>query len=179
MAIIVEDGTGTNADANSYADVALLDSYISLRRITLPDDEPLKRSLLIKAMDYLEAQGGRYKGVKASGTQPLQWPRKDAWDIDFPGALYPSNSIPRELEAAQLALAVEAYTHDLQPTQLPSDSGPVVKERVEGALEVVYDNPQGGNLHTPYFAKPAALLANLYRNNGLSLVRNTKNSIRR
>ncbi len=46
----------------------------------------------------------------------------------------PIEQYPQRAEAAQLALAVEAYTHDLQPTQLPSDSGPVVKERVEGAL---------------------------------------------
>ena len=171
MSIFVEDGSGTNADANSYASVDDLQTYASLRGVTIPDDAPLLESLLIKAMDYLEAQRDRYKGVKASAIQPLQWPRKDAWDISYPGALYPSDEIPRELEAAQLALAVESHTQDLMPTRLPTDTGPVSREKIDGAVEVVYDNPQGGNLRTPYFAKPEALLSVLYRHNGMSIVR--------
>lgn len=171
MALIIEDGTGSNPAANSYRSVADLRLYASLRGIditALTDTEC--EVLLIKAMDYLEAQGKRYKGRKANIDQPLQWPRADAWGIVYDYALYSSTEIPRELEYAQLALAIEARDNDLQPNQLPSDKGPVTSETIEGAVSIAYANP-GSRSRTPAFAKPEALLANLYKRNGLTLVR--------
>lgn len=171
MAIVVEDGSGTNQAANSYQSTDDLIGYASLRGIDLSFDpvEDLE-VLLIKAMDYLEAQRSRFKGSPTLADQPLQWPRQDVWGVDQPGLLMGKNEIPRELRYGQLALAIEAQTVDLQPTLLPSDKGPRISEKVEGAIEVKYANPTSIR-NVPALAKPMALLAPLFKNNGLTLVR--------
>jgi len=173
MALVIETGAGDNPSANSYASVQDLRDYadargVDLSALTDPECEPL----MIRAMDYLEGLRGRYKGVIAHPEypQPLQWPRADAWGIAYPDALFPSDQIPRELIYAQLALAIDAQDNDLQPNRLPTDTGPVTKERVEGAVEVTYAAPVQQQ-YTPAFAKADALLAPLLKNNGLFLVR--------
>ena len=170
MPLIIEDGSGSNQSANSYGDVAGLRAYAEGRGVDLSDLTDKEVSVfMIKAMDYLEAQRGRYKGHKTNAAQPLQWPRSDVWDVDLPGKLLGSTEIPRELEYAQYALAIDARDQDLQPNRLPSDKGAVIREKVEGAIEVVYAERK--QHFTPAFAKPDALLAPLYKNRGLSVIR--------
>lgn len=50
--LIIEDGTGVD-NANSYADVAYLDSYASDRGFNIPTDDADKQVFLIRAFDYL------------------------------------------------------------------------------------------------------------------------------
>ena len=171
MALVIEDGSGSDQTANTYQDIDDLRLYAQLRGVdlTAESDEALE-ALLHQAMDYLESLRDRYKGRIANIDQPLQWPRSDVWDVAYPGVLAPNDSIPRELQKAQLALAVEARDNDLLPTRLPSDTGPVIKEKVEGAVEVAYANPGKVN-HVAAFAKSDALLAPLLKRNGLTLVR--------
>ncbi|WP_444959676.1 DnaT-like ssDNA-binding protein [Microbulbifer sp. VVAC002] len=171
MALTIEYGTGSDSSANSYASVQDLRDYAGARGVDLSalsdaECEPL----LIRAMDFLESKRDRYKGYISTQGQPLQWPRADAWGISYPDALFPSNEIPRELVYAQLALAIEARENDLQPNRLPTDTGPITKERVEGAIDVTYAAPIQQQF-TPAFAKADALLAPLLKNNGLFLVR--------
>ena len=168
MALIAEDGTGTNPNANSYSTVETLRNYAVARGVDLsgvPDADC--EVMLIKAMDYIEAKRSRFQGKKTNPSQPLQWPREGVW-VD--NMLVGSDSIPRELEYAQLSLAMEAKDIDLQPNRLPTDKGAVIREKVEGAVEVVYAN--NGNVSSvSAFAKPEALLTPLYKRNGLTLVR--------
>jgi hypothetical protein len=168
MALIIEDGTGSDPNANSYSDVESLRTYAKLRGVDLSSlGDSDCETLLIKAMDYLESKRDKYKGYKTSSSQPLQWPRSEVW-ID--NALLGSNEMPRELEYAQLSLAIEAKDNDLQKNKLPTDTGPVIRKKVEGAVEVEYANP-GTVQHVSAFAKPEALLAPLYKNNGLFAIR--------
>lgn len=171
MAIVVETGSGLNAAANSYVSVVDLRTFASLRGIDLTSKTDTEcASLLIRAMDYIEAQRGRFKGDPAHpGVQPLQWPRANAWDISFRGALFPSTEIPRELIYAQMQLALDAIDNDLMPNRLPADKGPVIREKVD-VIEVAYENT-GRQSRIPAFAKAEALLAHLYKNSGLTLVR--------
>lgn len=169
MAIVVEDGTGSNPVANSYNDVPSLREYAGLRGVAVPAADADCEVLLIKAMDYLEGLRGRYKGRKTTTSQPLQWPRADVVGVDWPGAFSPNNEIPRELLYGQLALAIEAHSTDLQPTRLPGDSGPLASKDTAG-LKRAYHNT-GKALSVPAFAKADALIAPLLKNNGLSLVR--------
>ncbi len=193
MTLVIEDGSQI-ADANSYAAVADLRAYAQLRGITtLPVADADCEPLMIRAMDYIEGLGGKFKGVRTAEAeflclnpswghravpqttdQPLQWPRRDVW-ID--SRLFPDNAIPREIFYAQLALACEASGDgttqtDLQPTRLPTDPGPIVGEKV-GSLELRY-NAAGANarvLAVAAFAKADALLRPLLKANGLFLVR--------
>lgn len=66
ITLVVEDGTGSNPDANSYCAVADLQTYASMRSRALPSADDDCAILLIQAMDYIEAQRDRFKGVKTS-----------------------------------------------------------------------------------------------------------------
>jgi hypothetical protein len=124
-------------------------------------------------MDYLGKyddgpQGPFWIGDgKVSADQPLMWPRRRVV-IDY--QFMPDDYMPRELEYATCALAVEAQTNELQPTRLPSDVGPITEKRVEGAVTVTYANP-GKVLPVAAFAKADTLLNVLLRRRGLFAVR--------
>ena len=170
MTLIIEDGS-TVTDANSYVTVVELAAYALLRGTDLSGlSEAQSEALIIKAMDYLEGKRGQYKGNKAASGQSLQWPRSGVYDIDLLGELYPLDAIPRELKYAQMSLAIEANTTDLQPSRLRTDKGQVVKEKIDGAIEVEYAN-SGTVQSIPAFAKADALLSPLLKHNGLELVR--------
>lgn len=169
MSLIIEDGTGSNPSANSYQDIDDLRTYASLRGIALDSkDNDECRVLLIKAMDYIEAKNRQFKGERVSSSQPLSWPRSDVWDVEIAGALMPSNEIPRLLQQAQLALAIEALDNDLQPNA--STTGQITKEKV-GNIEVTYSSDSISQPFVSAFAKADAMLSPLMNHNGLSLVR--------
>ena len=169
MTLIIEDGTGSNANANSYQDVDHLRTYASMRGVDLSNKTDGDcRALLIKAMDYIEGKNRQFKGERVSSSQPLSWPRSEVWDVEISGALMPSNEIPRLIEQAQLALAIEAIDNDLQPNA-PS-VGQVTKEKV-GNIEVTYSSETIDQPFVSAFAKADAMLSPLMNNNGLELVR--------
>ena len=55
MALIIEDGMQP-LNANTYASVSDLGSYAALRGLSLPGSTSQQEHLLIRAMDWLEAQ---------------------------------------------------------------------------------------------------------------------------
>lgn len=163
MALIIEDGSIV-ASAQSYATAAELASYAALRGTSITADETEQEQLLIKAMDYLEGLRDKFKGVKVSTDQSLQWPRSG---VTIDGLSVSYEEIPRELLYAQLALAIEAYSTDIMPN-LPS-TGDVTREKV-GPIEVEYDN-KSKVLGVSAFAKSSALIAPLLKRNGLLAIR--------
>jgi len=171
MAIVLEDGTGSNPAANSYQDTDDLIAYAALRGVDLALDpvEDLE-VLLIKAMDYLEGQRERYKGHKTSADQPLQWPRQSVWGVELPETLTPDDEIPSVLKYAQLTLAIDAITVDLMPNQIQGDKGAVIKS-VVGPIETTYDSKGIKQQFKPALSKADALLSPLYMRNGLFAVR--------
>jgi hypothetical protein len=172
VTIIKEDGSGVE-NANSYASLDDLRTYAELRGVTLPADDDACGVLLIKAMDYLGKYDDGPRGPfwigdrKSNPDQPLAWPRHNVWRDH---ALEPDDYMPRELEYATCALAVEAQTNDLQPTRLPTDTGPIIEKRVEGAVTVQYANT-GKVMPVACFAKAETLLNVLLRKRGLFAVR--------
>lgn len=167
MTIIVETGSGDNASANSYVSVADFKAYADARGYSYPGTDAAVEKLLIKAMDYLEAQRKRYQGVKSRNTQPLQWPRAGV-AIDNYGIS--SDVIPADLVRAQCELAVAAYTLTLQPNIIPSDTGPVKRKRVEGAIDVEYFDA-ASKIVLPQFTAAERLLAPLCKSNGFAVCR--------
>lgn len=156
MTITVETGSGSNASANSYVSVAGLQAYAANRGYTLPGTEAACEILLIKAMDYIEAQRERFQGIKVQSTQPLQWPRAYVWIDNWPVS---QSTIPDALIRAQCELAVAAYTADLQPTITPTEIGAVKRKRVEGAVDVEYFDAKSWQRTLPQFTAAEALLA--------------------
>lgn len=170
MALIIEDGTGSNAAANSYQGTDDLTTYATLRGVDLTDlTEVELEVLLIKAMDFLESQGGKFKGYKVLAAQPLQWPRAEVYNVEIPDALTPSDEIPRLVQYAQLALAMEAQNADLQPNQNLSGQGAIIKEKV-GDIEIAYDSVPIKSF-TSAFTKPLGMLTPLYKKSGLKMVK--------
>lgn len=168
MALIIEDGTG-KTDSNSYASVSDVRAYAQARGVTLPTEDSSVESLIIRGMDYLEAQRDRYQGEKTYPDHPqaLQWPRKCVEIDSYP---WPEDAIPKELVAALSQCSMEIFAgNDLQPTT--GTEGRVKKERVEGAVEREFmtATDMGSTGFAPSFPKVDALLAPLFGTGGAAL----------
>lgn len=155
VTITVENGTQV-ANANSFVSVANARIYAENRGVAFPASNDEVAAMLIRAVDYLEAQECLFQGSRVSASQALAWPRKEVY---LHNDLVPPNIIPNSLISAQiqLAMAINAGL-DLQPNISPSAY--VIKEKV-GPIETEYANPlQVGIM--PTFTAANALLAPLF-----------------
>lgn len=148
MALIVEDGTGL-ATAESFVSVADASAYHTARGnaawAALASDT-VREQCLRRATDYIgEAYRLRWKGVRGSVTQALDWPRSlvERPDYGYAGIngyttisgnyYFPSNEVPVEVQRACAELALKAST-----STLFEDQGvPVIREKV-GPIETEY-----------------------------------------
>jgi len=103
----VETGTGIPG-ANAYVDVAYVDTHHADRGNTAWStfSTTLKESAIIRATDYIDKRFGlRFRGVRSTKGQGLEWPRLSAFDAD--GFLLSSvDDIPRQLEKATAEYAL-------------------------------------------------------------------------
>lgn len=160
ITIIVEDGSIVE-NANSLNSRENLISFAETLGIDLPDDETTD-VLLLKAMNFINAQEPYFKGQRVERDQPLPFPRTDLW-VD--GWYIAESEVPRQAEQAQIMLAIDVH-NDIDLFNRPPRQGQVVKERIEGALEVAYENPRPGR-KTSYRSGGMALLRTLMVNAGL------------
>jgi hypothetical protein len=145
--IIVEDGSGV-ANANAYITVAEARLYATQRGITLPTEDDEVAAMIIQATDFLESKSCEYAGRKTSPVQSLEWPRIDAYldGDDYP--MFPSNSIPKSLKQAQMALVVAVSQGIvLLPNIGPQDY--VIEETV-GPITTKYANPIAAGIETTF-----------------------------
>lgn len=162
MTIIVEDGTIV-ADANSYVTVAELDTFASLRGVTLPTLEADKEVLLIQGTDYTETFWDRYQGTIVDETQSLQFPRNGVYVNGF---LVASNAIPQSLKNAQMQAAIESISTTLSPS-----TGQNIKKEKVDVIEVEYQDGDG-SLYAPTFPSVDKYLDKLLNNGGNFLLVN-------
>lgn len=160
MALIAETGSGDNLAADTYATVDELRAYATKRGETVPVSDADCEPLLIKAMDWLEAQELRFLGQRVHAAQPLAWPRSgvrrpNGWDY------YPPDVIPPQLKLAQCALAVASQEVDLQLDRVPGDTAAVTSEKV-GPITVTYAEPTT-RITQPTFATAEGFLVTLVR----------------
>lgn len=72
MAFIVEDGTGSNANANAYVDVAFVTTYLTDRNRQTENSwdsstSAVQQASIIKATDYIDRKFfNRFKGKPRS-----------------------------------------------------------------------------------------------------------------
>lgn len=134
--MVVEDGTGL-VDSNSYVSLEYADDYFSTRSVSswseLTDDQ--KKALLVKGTDYIDSVF-KWKGVKSTPTQSLNFPRKDL--IDDNG--YKVEGIPNCLKVAvcESALVLSSGT---EMFKTESENGAVTSEHI-GQLSFTYDVAQ-------------------------------------
>ena len=157
MSLVIEDGSGLST-SSSYVTVAEARAYALARGVTLPEVDATVQTLLIKAMDYLEAKRSRYQGYKASEDQALQWPRCYVW-ID--GYSVDSNEIPTILKNAQCQAAME-ISDGVDP--LPTGTGNGIKSEAVGPLSTTYATSTVAP--TPTMRKVDALLRPLFSGGG-------------
>lgn len=157
ITIVVEDGTGV-ASANSYVTVAEARTYAENRGVTLSAVDDEVAAMLIKAVDYLEAQCCRYQGAKVDENQALCWPRTGVY-FGSSETEFASDAIPNNLKSAQNALAMAVNQGiDLLPNLLASD---YVTEETVGPITTKYANPVTVGM-SPNLNAAEALLAPLY-----------------
>lgn len=142
MALVIEDGSIV-AGAESFATAAELVTYAANFGRTIPADAAAQETLLRRAALQMSAMS--WKGGLVSELQALSWPRYDVYRENW---LVPSDSIPAQIKAGQMALATEVYADDLDPPE--QKTGTVTEERVEGAVDVKYGSPSN------YISRPAA-----------------------
>lgn len=165
MAITVEDGSGV-AGANSYISIADAKAWASSRGLTFPTVDADVEKVLLSAMDYLESLRAQYSGSKSDPANPLQWPRQKA---TLDGVLILPTVIPTELKSAQVQLAYEAQTTELQPT----GSGQEVASEQVDVLNVSYFK-RGLSTVQPQFNKALAFLQPLLKTGGAFGVRTVR-----
>lgn len=134
MSLVIEDGSIV-AGAESFATAAELVTYAANFGKTIPADTAAQESILRRAALQMSAMS--WKGGLVSELQTLSWPRVDVYRENW---LAPSNAIPAQIKAGQMALAAEIHADDLAPPELKK--GAVTKERVEGAVERQYAEAQ-------------------------------------
>ncbi len=82
MALIVEDGTG-KTDADAYVAAAFVTTYQAARgrAAWAVFSSTVKDECVRRATDYIDLRfGARFRGTRRTGTQALEWPRRDAYD---------------------------------------------------------------------------------------------------
>ncbi|MFZ6655933.1 DnaT-like ssDNA-binding protein [Undibacterium sp. TJN19] len=139
MSLITEDGTIV-AGAESYCSVVAADSYhlkFANASWTLLDT-PTKEAMLRRATAYmLQVYRLRWKGVRMSALQVLDWPRAGVCldDVTFSRYQYflPPTVVPAEVINACASLALIANTEDLAPAL----EREVISEKV-GPIETTY-----------------------------------------
>lgn len=165
MTITVETGAIV-IGANSYVSANDAADYAAARGVTLPTGTAELEAVILKAMDYLESFDGRFKGDRVERDQPLSWPRDGVLIEAWP---WRSDEIPRQVLNAQLALIIEIQNGE-DPFNPSRATLPVVRERIEGAVEVEYANP-GQSLKVSKTQASKTIINTLLRNSGLFAVR--------
>lgn len=161
MALVVENGSGTEASANTFADVDRIKLYLTARGIAIPSDAEIIVAA-IEAMDYIRSVEERLQGSRVSGTQPTPFPRTGVKLFGFEVA---EDEIPYQLIEAQCQLAADSLSGvDLLPNTV---SAPIKREKT-GPLETEYAIA-AGDLSTPHLAKADAMLRPFYRQGGFGL----------
>jgi hypothetical protein len=130
MSLVIEDGSG-KPDSESFASTAEFASYAVKFGLTIPSTEAEQEALLRRAA--LQMQTMNWKGCRAHPDQALSWPRKG---VEVDGEILPSTYIPARIQYGQMALAGEIYADDLDPPE--KRTGPAIRKRVEGAVDVQY-----------------------------------------
>lgn len=119
-----EDGTGL-ATATVYADLDDADQYLenSDRKTAWRVFSSKERqAALIQGADYIDQTfRRRYKGVRFSSTQRLDWPRDQVFDELH--LLVPADEIPEDVLNASIEYAFEAASAPLAPTPVVDETG--------------------------------------------------------
>ncbi|MBU0724393.1 MAG: hypothetical protein KKC98_05425 [Alphaproteobacteria bacterium] len=153
MALVVEQGGGSDPAANAYIDLAYADAHHALRdRSGWAGSAETKAAAVLAATEYLDLSF-RWRGERLIPGQPLGWPRRLARDDE--GVVLAG--VPAVLRLACAELAWRALSGPLLPDL--AAGGRPVREKV-GEVELAY---APGASALPRFPAIERLLAGLVR----------------
>lgn len=144
MALVTEDGTGL-PNADSYCSVVEAADYHTKRGNDAAWDAIDDQDAALRvATDYLtQMYSGQWRGVRATPTQALDWPRLNVlWPENEAKGYRPSSPLPNELKWAVAELALRV------PDGLYVDEGRRVKQETIGPLTTVYE--EGSSQQTSF-----------------------------
>lgn len=138
MPLIVQTNLGA-AGADSYVSLAEANAYFTARSNATWDaaDDEVKEAALRAATQYVDTIV-RYKGVRLSASQDLEWPRSGV--TDWSG--YEVAGVPSRVKQATSELALRALSEDLY---VDLDRGGAISSESVGPISVSYrgDAPVG------------------------------------
>lgn len=103
MALVVETGSGTNANVNSYLSLTDARALAASMGLSLYADDVAAEGALARAVTYIEGYREEFQGHPSEGiSQPLSFPRKLVF---INGVEFPTDEIPLVLKKAQVAAA--------------------------------------------------------------------------
>lgn len=152
MPLVIETGLIVPG-AESFATAAELVTYAENFGRVIPADTPSQEALLRRAA--LEMNAKPWKGRTVSQLQALAWPR---YEVCLNKWLLPSDSIPAQIKAGQMALATEIHADDLSPPE--QRLGSISREKV-GPIDTEYSTA------SPVISKPAAVRQSYAQFSGL------------
>lgn len=143
MALIVEDGSIV-ADADSFISLARGRELAARFGLTISSNDDTANIELIQGAMYVNAQESRMSGDRVSAEQTMCYPRSDVYKYGF---MISDNSIPNELEKAQIYAAAEIHANG-SPWSV--DNGlSIASKTVSGAVAVSYfNNGKSGKRYT-------------------------------
>lgn len=138
MTITVEDGTGLAA-ADAYISEADADTYFSAIGNTTWSGASSgdKEQAIVKATRYMEKRfGNKWKGIIASSTQALGWPRDYVYDERGTEL---DDQVPTAIAHACAEYALHALSNELIPAVIypVADGAPVPFGRINRKVEKV------------------------------------------
>jgi len=136
MALVVEDGSGTNPLAESYTSVVFCDTYFTNRGS--PSDwvnaaTPMKEAALRYATQYLDQTFNWVSSLK-SKTQPLGWPRTSFYTLE--GRYIAGDQVPLKVQEATAEMALQWLKSDFTGTDTEG-----VKSESIGSASITYSRP--------------------------------------
>lgn len=142
--LIIEDGTGTVENANSYVTVAEVTSFCTNYGLDswLELENTAKITAILRGMAYVETFD--FKGVKLKYTDPLEWPRYGVFDESYQGgslADWSSEELAFYQEippAVKRAVCRAAYEESVSPGVLqPAGQSNIQSETID-VISVTY-----------------------------------------
>lgn len=127
MTLVLQNDSGSVADANAYIDAAFFRSYHADRCNDATEfDTDEVEGAIIRATDYLD-QRFRYVGEQVGSRQRTQWPRLDAEDINQKVR----TGLPHEIQEATADYALIALAQTLNPIPDRDGTGRTVQAKFE------------------------------------------------
>lgn len=147
ITIIIEDGSGSDPDANSYATEVEFTDYFNCLGIDITglSGDQIRQGLISAATSIME-YCYKYKGTLTHSTNPIQpllWPRTGL--CDRRGLLIDGSTIPLDVKNAQMELARQvaielANSSDYRYSDNPTNQGVVKREKLD-VLEQEFFGP--------------------------------------